>query len=82
MSSHVRAIHVLAVNGDETLTDERLAQHRPVAISQGELPVGLCVRLARYVDNPGDEHLPQHITLDERPSADPLGERTTDGGLP
>ncbi len=69
------AIHVLGVNGDVTLAHERLAQQRTMSIPKRELSVGLQVCVSTHVDRATNDHLPQNVTFDKRPTVKPHRQR-------
>ena len=76
MTLDVWAVHVLGVNSDVTLTDERLAQQRAVPIPHGELALGFLVGFGTHVYGTTDDHFPEHVTFDECPSLEPCRQRS------
>jgi hypothetical protein len=69
------AIDVLGVNCDVALAHERLAQQRSMSIPKRELSVGLQVCVSTHVDRATNDHLPQNVAFNERPTVKPHRQR-------
>ena len=81
MALNSRPEHVVGVHDNESRLNERFAQDRSMAVAERKLPLGLWFGVRRHVSTPRNDHLPEHVPLDECALAEPLRQRVTDGAL-
>jgi hypothetical protein len=81
MPLDARPVDVLGMHRHEPVAHERLAEQRGVSIPQSKLSLGLCVVVGRHVDGARDDHLPEDVAFDERPTREPRRQRSADRRL-